>query len=290
MSGFPKQKRPHNMRVLQGWIRESADQQQMAESRVRRAVSFMLGALPLEHSLDGEGKPLFAVKGGVSMELRLGLRARTTKDLDAVFRGAFEGWLAALDDALAEDIEEFSFSRGEPEAIRDTKSPRQHHHRLQGEALGQGPVRGRPVEVGSVLDVDRVDPFDIGQFGLRAPGQISVVGLPYLIAQKLHACTEVFGGEENARVHDLMDLLLVRDLLAPKDLRRVREACTAIFNNRQKQTWPPRLTVYRSWGETYARLTAERAFRSVMSRRPSLWSASSSLRSTPHPDSTDSLA
>jgi hypothetical protein len=76
MSGFPKQKRPHNMRVLQDWIREYADQQQMAESRVRRAVSFMLVALPLEHSLDGEGKPLFAVKGGVSMELRLGLRAQ----------------------------------------------------------------------------------------------------------------------------------------------------------------------------------------------------------------------
>lgn len=54
----------------------------------------MLVALPLEHSLDGEGKPLFAVKGGVSMELRLGLRARTTKDFDAVFRGAFEDCLA----------------------------------------------------------------------------------------------------------------------------------------------------------------------------------------------------
>jgi Domain of unknown function (DUF4417) len=41
------------------------------------------------------------------MELRLGLRARTTKDFDAVFRGAFEDWLAALDDALTDDIEEF---------------------------------------------------------------------------------------------------------------------------------------------------------------------------------------
>ena len=55
MSGFPKQKRPHNIRVLRNWIREYADQQQMAESRVRRAVSFMLVALPLEHSLDDEG-------------------------------------------------------------------------------------------------------------------------------------------------------------------------------------------------------------------------------------------
>ena len=261
MSSFPKRKRPHNVRVLQSWIREYADQQQMAESRVRRTISFMLVALPLEHSLDGEGKPLFAVKGGVSMELRLGLRARTTKDFDAVFRGAFEGWLAALDDALAADIEEFSFSREEPEAIRDTKSFRVNIIiDFKGKRWGKVQFEVAPVEVGSVLDVDQVDPFDIGQFGLRAPGQISVVGLPYLIAQKLHACTEVFEGEENARVHDLMDLLLARDLLAPKDLRRVREACTAIFDNRQKQAWPPQLTVYRSWGETYARLTAEEGF------------------------------
>lgn len=261
MSGFPKQKRPHNMRVLQGWIREYADQQQMAESRVRRAVSFMLVALPLEHSLDGEGKPLFAVKGGVSMELRLGLRARTTKDLDAVFRGAFEDWLAALDDALADDIEEFSFSREEPEAIRDSKSFRVNIIiDFKGKRWGKVQFEVAPVEVGSVLDVDQVDPFDIGQFGLRAPGQISVVGLPYLIAQKLHACTEIFEGEENARVHDLMDLLLARDLLAPEDLRRVREACVAIFDNRQKQTWPPQLTVYPSWAETYARLVAEEGF------------------------------
>lgn len=261
MSGFPKRKRPHNMRVLQVWIREYADQQQMPESRVRRAVSFMLVALPLEHSLDGEGKPLFAVKGGVSMELRLGLRARTTKDFDAVFRGAFEDWLAALDDALAANIEEFSFSREEPEAIRDTKSFRVNIIiDFKGRRWGKVQFEVAPVEVGSVLDVDQVDPFDIGQFGLRAPGQISVVGLPYLIAQKLHACTEIFEGEENARVHDLMDLLLARDLLAPEDLRRVREACTAIFDNRQKQAWPPQLTVYRSWAETYARLAAEEGF------------------------------
>lgn len=261
MSNFPKQKRPHNMRVLQDWIREYADQQQMAESRVRRAVSFMLVALPLERSLDGEGKPLFAVKGGVSMELRLGLRARTTKDLDAVFRGAFEGWLAALDDALADDVEEFAFSREEPEAIRDTKSFRVNIIiDFKGRRWGKVQFEVAPVEVGSVLDVDQVDPFDIGQFGLRAPGQLSVVGLPYLIAQKLHACTEVFEGEENARVHDLMDLLLARDLLASEDLRRVREACVAIFDNRNKQTWPPQLTVYRSWAETYARLAVEEGF------------------------------
>lgn len=74
-----------------------------------------------------------------------------------------------------------------------------------------------PVEVGSVLDVDQVDPFDIGQFGLRTPR-----------------------ADQRGRVPLLMD--------------------TAIFDNRQKQAWPPQLTVYPSWAETYARLAAEEGF------------------------------
>lgn len=261
MSRFPKQKRPHNMRVLQDWIRDYADREQLAESRVRRAVSFMLIALPLERSLDSQGNPLFVVKGGVSMELRLDLRARTTKDLDAVFRGAIEDWLEALDDALADDIEEFAYSREEPERIRNSDSYRVNIViDYKGRRWGKVQFEVAPVEVGSVLDIDHVEPFDIGQFGLQAPSQISVVGLPYLIAQKLHACTEAFEEGENARVHDLMDLLLARDLLEPGDLGRVREACVAIFDNRRKQPWPPTVTVYPSWPETFARIANEESF------------------------------
>jgi Nucleotidyl transferase AbiEii toxin, Type IV TA system len=261
MSGFPKGKRPHNMRVLGNWVRQFADQERMAESRVRRAVSFMLVALPLERSLDSDGNPLFLVKGGVSMELRLGLRARTTKDLDAVFRGAFEDWLDALDDALAEDVEGFSFGRGEPARIGRTDSCRvEITIDYRGRRWGKVRFEVAPVEVDSILDVDQVEPFDIGQFGLTAPGQIAVVGLPYLVAQKLHACTEVFDDDENDRVHDLMDLMLARDLLEADDLIRAREACLAIFASRSKQAWPPSITTYPSWAETFARLAAEEGF------------------------------
>lgn len=86
------------------------------------------------------------------------------------------------------------------------------------------------------------------------------MGLPYLIAQKLHACTEVFEDGENARVHDLMDLLLARDLLEPGDLRRVHEACTAIFSSRGKQPWPPTVTVHPSWPETFTRIADDEGF------------------------------
>lgn len=258
---FPKQKEPNSLRVLQEWVRNYAEQEELPQTRVHRAVSFMLVALPLERSLDADGEPLFLVKGGVSMELRLNLRARTTKDLDAVFRGAFEQWLASLDNALAEDVDDFSYSREEPEAIRETGSYRVNIViDYKGRRWGKVQFEVAPVEVEEVLDVDQVDPFDIGQFGIAAPGKISVVGLPYLIAQKLHACTEVFDRKENERVHDLMDLLLARELLDRKAFSRVREACEAVFAKRDKQSWPPELIVYPSWAATFGRLAEEEAF------------------------------
>jgi hypothetical protein len=258
---FPKQKKPRSWRVLQEWIRHYADQEELPQSRVRRAVSFMLVALPLDRSLDEEGNPLFLVKGGVSMELRLKMRARTTKDLDTVYRGTFEHWLGSLDEALADDIDDFSYSRDEPARIRGTNTFRVNIAiDFKGKRWGKVQLEVAPVEVEDVLDIDRVEPFDIGQFGLESPGQISVVGLPYLIAQKLHACTEVFDGQENERVHDLMDLLLARDLLEPASLGRVREACEAIFANRSKHPWPPKLIVYPGWAETYRAIAEEEGF------------------------------
>jgi Nucleotidyl transferase AbiEii toxin, Type IV TA system len=192
------------------------------------------------------------------MELRLKMRARTTRDLDTVYRGTFEHWLGSLDEALEEDIDDFSYSRDEPIRIRGTDTFRVNVAiDYKGKRWGKVQLEVAPVEVEDVLDIDRVEPFDIGQFGLESPGQISVVGLPYLIAQKLHACTEVFDGQENERVHDLMDLLLARDLLEAASLGRVREACEAIFANRAKHSWPPELVVYPGWAETYRAIAEE---------------------------------
>ena len=43
----------------------------------------------------------FLLKGGAYLELRLGLRSRATKDLDALVRGDFDEFAETLDAALA---------------------------------------------------------------------------------------------------------------------------------------------------------------------------------------------
>lgn len=71
--------------------------------RTRRQIGYMAVIAALAaHARDGEGKPLFAIRGGVAIELLMGLRARTTKDLDAAVRTVAEEIEPRLRDALAQ--------------------------------------------------------------------------------------------------------------------------------------------------------------------------------------------
>ena len=60
---FPKQKKPRSWRILQDWIRHFADQEELPQSRVRRVVSFMLVALPLDLTAE-QGSPMARVRRG----------------------------------------------------------------------------------------------------------------------------------------------------------------------------------------------------------------------------------
>lgn len=94
-----------------------------------------------------------------------------------------------------------------------------------------------------------VDPADLG---LSPVGQVPVVTLAYMVAQKLHACTDhATGGWANDRVRDLIDVLLVRRLLQDEDLADVRRACIEVFELRDRQPWPPAVTVLEAWPALY---------------------------------------
>ena len=73
MGEFPvKDKPPHNRSVLERWLTEASKQTGVAAGRLRRWLGFMVVAAMLDearHADDGE--PLFLVKGGVAMELRV---------------------------------------------------------------------------------------------------------------------------------------------------------------------------------------------------------------------------
>lgn len=102
MADLPiKHKPPHNVNVLERWLGEASKQSGVAAGRLRRWLGFMVVAAMLDearHADDGE--PLFLVKGGVAMEMRVETGARATKDFDTAFRESMEAVTDHLDPAL----------------------------------------------------------------------------------------------------------------------------------------------------------------------------------------------
>jgi hypothetical protein len=211
-----------------------------------------LGALESVRRNDG---PLFVVKGGVSIELRLGLRARTTKDLDLVFRGDPEAMLDALEDALSRPYGSFAFRRkGLVEDIRDTGSRRLAIQVLFGGREWQTlQLEVAPPEADEIELVPAA--ISIADFKLDGPERVACLSLRYQIAQKLHAVTERPTDRANQRFWDLIDLILLEEL--GDDLARVREASVEIFERRRTHSWPPELVAPAAWIEPYRATAAE---------------------------------
>jgi hypothetical protein len=213
----------------------------------------LIGALDRVHVDDG---PRFLVKGGVSMELRLGLRVRATKDVDLVFRGEADEMVDALEQAFEEPYSGFTFRRkGELKDIRDASS-----RRLEVQvSFGGRDWQTLQLEVAKP-EADEIEvvlvAVGISDFGLEGPEQVACLSLRYQVAQKLHAVTEQPPDRPNLRFWDLIDLMLLEGLIG-ENVGHVREAAENIFAGRGTHDWPPALVVPQAWRAPYARAAEE---------------------------------
>jgi hypothetical protein len=73
----------------------------MPPALLQRWLNAMIVTAVLDRVRDEDGEPIFLLKGGLAMELRLQLRARATGDYDAAFRSRTEDVIDHLDEALA---------------------------------------------------------------------------------------------------------------------------------------------------------------------------------------------
>jgi hypothetical protein len=257
-----RDKPPHNAQVLQRWVGEWANAEGVPTARLQRSVSYMVLAAMLSTVRDGDGRPLFLLKGGVTMELRLDLRARATQDLDAAVRARSNEMVDRLRDALDAGHGDFTATTTKIRAVRDTGAIRATVKlAYRGRPWGTVPVELAPVEGGAGDEIEHVPARTLDPLGIDGPTDVPCLSARYQIAQKLHACTEFFDeGPTNARFRDLIDVLLLRELLTPDDLPQVRAACVETFDLRGKHTWPPTLTAPPEWEAAYASLAAEMTF------------------------------
>ena len=188
----------------------------------------------------------WVLKGGFSLELRLGLAARTTKDLDLLLTDV-AGLTAAdlqdlLDEALDIDLgDECTFRVRLPRQVRAEDEMPSTWRVVVEVFVARSPcemvtidVVTRAAEPTEGVDAVAVRPVLGGE-----PFAVRSVDLPRRAAEKLHAYAWIYAYERpSSRVKDLVDLALLGEqgLLEPAPFAR---AVQTVFAERD-MTVPPR--------------------------------------------------
>jgi len=251
--------------------------------RLRRRTVFERLLVRLEHAMPGQ----WVLKGGMALEVRLGDRARSTRDLDLAVRQAGEDAEAVRDhliDALATDPEGdgFEFRVGPAKAIDLDEAGRAGWRfavdaRLDGRTFANVrlDVVARTEEISTT---DRITLRSMLAFAGFPDHEIEAVDPAQHFAEKLHAFTRPHGDRANSRVKDLPDLLLLMDQgLAPtvELLATVRH----VFAVRSTHNLPTSLPdPPADWADRYATLADELALDAVsveaaMARLRPFWAA-----------------
>jgi hypothetical protein len=259
--------------------------------RLRRRAVFERLLVRLEHAMPGQ----WVLKGGMALEVRLGGRARTTRDLDLAVRQAGQDAGTVRDqliEALADDPEGdgFEFRVGQAKAMDADEAGRAGWRfavdaRLDGRTFANVrlDVVARTEEISTT---DRITLRSMLAFAGFPDHEIEAVDPAQHFAEKLHALTRPHGDRANSRVKDLPDLLLLVDQgLEPSAelLASVRH----VFAVRASHELPTELPEPPpDWAARYAVLAAELDIEeatvdAAMTRLRTFWSAT--LATPPDP-------
>ena len=204
------------------------------------------------------GQPRFMVKGGVALELRLGNRARATKDIDLVLLVGDDDLARTIERAVTGEVYQgFTFRRkGEPMLLDNGTANLEFAASYRGGAWTTVVVDIARAEPGE-SEMERLPAIPLKEaFGITGPVDLPCLPLRLHIAQKLHGMTlPPRSGKRNERFRDLVDLLLMEELVT--DYRGLRDACEMVFRSRGTHEWPPTLAVPPHWVDPFARQARE---------------------------------
>lgn len=238
---------------------------------LRRQVAFERLLARIFHQSD----PVWLLKGGYAMELRLQQRARTTLDIDLMVADTKE--LRAITSAAqAEQTSDVAYNYLQQLASTDlgdffqyliarprpiTVAPEGGMRCSVDCRLGGKTFANFHVDIG-LGDVVLGKPEWVRDRGLLEFAGIASSRIPLLpaaqqIAEKFHAYTYQWGARANTRVKDLVDLILLFENQG-LDQGEVREAIAATFSHRNTHSLPERLpTPPKEWAESFVALADE---------------------------------
>lgn len=271
----PRGKEPNSKRVLDTWIAQASAKTGIIERRLGWLVASSVLIATLQRAVGSDARPRFLVKGGVYLELKLGLHSRATADVDMLFRGDFDNFLDVLDQTLAEPWGVLHLQRTPVEEVDRAHrlvKPRRFEIKLmiRGTTWRSIKVEVSPDEGKAGERVEELIPPRLEHFGLSSPDELAGIAMNYQVAQKLHACTDPHDPPHhvNDRARDVVDLLLIKAAFYPvgHSLVDLRQASVDLFDSRAneanllrilRRTWPPVVIPHASWDSDWKALAKE---------------------------------
>lgn len=235
--------------------------------RLRRLVAFdrLLAKLFLD-----QNSP-WIVKGGYGLEVRYGLKARTTKDVDLAVPviGSRAENPATTIQKLWEDLQEAAARDiGDHFAIH-IAAPRQEFDAPPGggarfpvEVLLDRRIFAKfhlDVGIGDVIleEAEWTNGEDYLSFASIPPARFPIIPLAQQFAEKTHSYTLPRKSGLNSRVKDLVDMTLILDHGAP-DPGAVKSAIEATFHHRATHNIPHSFAAApATWASSYTAMARE---------------------------------
>lgn len=270
----PRAQQPPSARVLDAWITQMQERlgDEASGGRLGWLIASSVAIAAMQRAIDAEGRQLFLLKGGTLLQHRLHVTARATKDVDGLIRGDMNAFFAVLEEVLGDPWGPLTLRRGEVEII-DVPTKRIKPRRfdlyleLRGVTWRRVQFEVSPDEAGIGEEDEPVQSLPLSGFGLPNPDAMVGIAIKFQIAQKIHAVTDPHEPPRriNDRPRDVVDLLLLRDLIAATGdpgLDEVCDAAIAVFEARAAEAvllgfperhWPPVVRTHDHWREDFAR-------------------------------------
>jgi len=246
-------KRPGSQRHLDEMINSWADDVvKIGRSRAKQLIGFSVLGSIIENANSKNSSPIFAIKSGTGLTIRFGTQVRATRDIDTITSLDIDVAMTILSKELEIGWEEFT-------GIAIKK------HEIVGAAIDPLPqrceikfrFRNKPFcttifEISrsskNLLNItDRINnAIDLAPIKLDSNSSLLILNAHYQVAQKIHACTKPYLTQENPRVHDIYDILLLEPIIRT-NLDATKQACIETFEERGLHSWPPTLIPSKSW-------------------------------------------
>ena len=246
---------PSNASNLHSRVNQYARDNELLASRVyQRVYSELFFGLLADAKKCGI-IPMYLLKGGMAIELRFGIRARASRDVDIGIISGKNDLIELFDRVLAIGFAGFAFSRRENTRLLTNAST----YRVQVQIL----YAGRPFGTFAV-DLNEADHETTSELittsvltalGLPGPLSVPVLDAHLQIAHKLHAATEPSRSDyTNQRYRDILDVLIFsRDSELTINFKTLREVAVAEFSRRKHhRVWPPIFELPQLWREPLA--------------------------------------